>query len=160
MFYSCEQYFVFHCRYTAVSVFVILIQSHYPEINDGIWTLPVLCTRWLNCNICTLIKWILTILYCNCTQAHGQNLVFFMLLCMPPWWWPCRGRNLWKGDEWQMIIYYLLRCLSDQILYNHCCTECRLRYVLKCAAGRGQLLCQWNALHPSNPGGFFVCHQV
>jgi len=31
MFYSCELYFVFRCRQTSVLVFVILIQSDYPE---------------------------------------------------------------------------------------------------------------------------------
>ena len=44
---------------------------------------------------------------------------FAVLLYMPPWWWPCRVRNMWKGDEWQMIIYCLLCCLSAEVQYNH-----------------------------------------
>jgi hypothetical protein len=42
-----------------------------------------------------------------------------MLLYIPPWWWPCRGRNMWKGDEWQMITSYLLCRLLCQVLYYH-----------------------------------------
>ena len=41
-----------------------------------------------------------------------------MPLYIPPWRWPCRGRNIYEEHEWQMSFYYWLCKLLCQILYK------------------------------------------
>jgi hypothetical protein len=48
--------------YNCVSFFFFFSKRFSWKLT-GIWTLPVLRTRWLKCSIGTLIKWVLTVLY-------------------------------------------------------------------------------------------------
>jgi len=110
MFYSCEQYFVFHCRYYVCVGFwhfnskrlswKKLVEFEFFQFcaQDG-WT-AVLVSYKMNIN--------------NTVTAHRHTwdriCCAFTISYMPPWWWPCRGRNMWEMSDKLLFIIYCAVC--------------------------------------------------